>query len=148
MSSGTGPFATNWRSPRCVCFASISERSIVRFGRSWRALTAPHSRHKNLVKKLARQTSGRQPTPVWVQRAPGTRVPTERLSGDRLRSAITFTSMESEYDPESEANAAMKLAVAAHGLERQKWLNLAIAWRELARGRPSRQPHKTNVEAA
>jgi hypothetical protein len=41
---------------------------------------------------------------------------------------------ESEYDPESEADAAMKLAVAAHGLERQKWLNLAVAWRELARG--------------
>jgi hypothetical protein len=56
--------------------------------------------------------------------------------------------MESEYDPESEANAAMKLAVGAHGLERQKWFNLAIAWRELARGRPVRQPHKTNVEAA
>jgi hypothetical protein len=36
----------------------------------------------------------------------------------------------------SEANAAMKLAVGAHGLERQKWFNLAIAWRELARGRP------------
>jgi hypothetical protein len=56
--------------------------------------------------------------------------------------------MESEYDPESEANAAMKLAVAAHGLERQKWLNLAIAWRELVRGRPAREPHKTKMEAA
>jgi hypothetical protein len=56
--------------------------------------------------------------------------------------------MESEYDPESEANAAMKLAVGAHGLERQKWFDLAIAWRELARGQPARQPHKTNVEAA
>jgi hypothetical protein len=44
----------------------------------------------------------------------------------------------SDYDPESEANAAMKLAVGAHGLERQKWFNLAIAWRELARGRPVR----------
>jgi hypothetical protein len=51
--------------------------------------------------------------------------------------------MESDYDPESEANAAMKLAVGAHGLERQKWFNLAIAWRELANGRPVRQPHKT-----
>jgi hypothetical protein len=56
--------------------------------------------------------------------------------------------MESKYDPESEANAAMKLAVAAHGLERQKWLNLAIAWRELVRGRTTRQTHKTKVEAA
>jgi hypothetical protein len=44
----------------------------------------------------------------------------------------------SDYDPESEANAAMKLAVAANGLERQKWLNLAMAWRELACGRPVR----------
>jgi hypothetical protein len=42
----------------------------------------------------------------------------------------------------------MKLAVGAHGLERQKWFDLAIAWRELARGQPARQPHKTNVEAA
>jgi len=56
--------------------------------------------------------------------------------------------MTSEYDPESEANAAMKLAVAAHGLERQKWLDLAIAWRELVRGRAVREPHKTKVEAA
>jgi hypothetical protein len=55
--------------------------------------------------------------------------------------------MASEYDPENEANAAMKLAVGAHGLERQKWFDLAIAWRELARGLPVRQPDKTNVEA-
>jgi hypothetical protein len=48
--------------------------------------------------------------------------------------------MESEYDPESEAEAAIKLAVAAHGLERQKWISLAMAWRELARRRPARHP--------
>jgi hypothetical protein len=56
--------------------------------------------------------------------------------------------MESEYDPESEAKAAMKHAVGAHGLERQTWFNLAIAWRELARARPVQQLDKTNVEAA
>jgi hypothetical protein len=56
--------------------------------------------------------------------------------------------MESEYDPESEAEAAMKLAVAAHGWERQKWISLAMAWRELARGRPARRLHSANVEAA
>jgi hypothetical protein len=56
--------------------------------------------------------------------------------------------METEYDPESEAEAAMKLAIAADGLERQKWIGLAMAWRALARGRPARQPHGTNVEAA
>lgn len=71
-----------------------------------------------------------------------------RLAGDRLRSATTFPYMESECDPESEANAAMKHAVGAHGLERQTWFNLAIAWRELARARPVQQLDKTNVEAA
>ncbi|MEH2506807.1 hypothetical protein V1290_005618 [Bradyrhizobium sp. AZCC 1578] len=42
----------------------------------------------------------------------------------------------------------MKLAVAAHGLERQKWICLAMAWRELARGRPERHPDSANAEAA
>ena len=54
----------------------------------------------------------------------------------------------SDYDPESEANAAMKLAVGAHGLERQKWFNLAIAWRELARGTAGPTTAQNNVEAA
>jgi hypothetical protein len=40
--------------------------------------------------------------------------------------------MDSHYDPEREAEAAMRLAIAADGLERQKWIGLAIAWRELA----------------
>jgi hypothetical protein len=42
----------------------------------------------------------------------------------------------------------MKLAVAANGLERQKWISLAMAWRQLACGRPARHSHGTNVEAA
>lgn len=43
--------------------------------------------------------------------------------------------MGSDYDPEREAAAAMKLAVAATGLERQRLVSLAIAWQELARMR-------------
>jgi hypothetical protein len=55
--------------------------------------------------------------------------------------------MESDYDPENEANAAMKLAVAAHGLERQKWSILgfrqsitAEPWRD---GRAGSSPELT-----
>jgi hypothetical protein len=33
--------------------------------------------------------------------------------------------MDSHYDLECEAEAAMKLAVAAYGLERQRWIRLA-----------------------
>jgi hypothetical protein len=47
--------------------------------------------------------------------------------------------MDSEYDPEREAEAAMRLAAAAAGLERQRWISLATAEQELARiGAPSR----------
>ncbi|WOH48201.1 hypothetical protein [Bradyrhizobium sp. sBnM-33] len=42
----------------------------------------------------------------------------------------------------------MKFAVAAHGREREIWISLAMAWRELARGRPARRPYSANVEAA
>jgi hypothetical protein len=55
--------------------------------------------------------------------------------------------MESDYDPENDANAAMKLAVAAHGLERQKWSILgfrqsitAEPWRD---GRAGSSPELT-----
>jgi hypothetical protein len=34
--------------------------------------------------------------------------------------------MENHYDPELEAEASMRLAVAADGAERQKWISLAI----------------------
>ncbi|QQN65606.1 hypothetical protein JIR23_07835 [Bradyrhizobium diazoefficiens] len=43
--------------------------------------------------------------------------------------------MGNDYQPESEAIAAMKLAIAADGLERQRLINLAMAWQELARMR-------------
>ena len=41
--------------------------------------------------------------------------------------------METEYDPEHEAVAAMKLAAEADGAERQRWINAALAWIELTR---------------
>ncbi|QQO22659.1 hypothetical protein JJB98_23410 [Bradyrhizobium diazoefficiens] len=44
--------------------------------------------------------------------------------------------MDGDYDPEREAEAAMKMAVAAVGSERQRWVGLATAWQELARMRP------------
>lgn len=43
--------------------------------------------------------------------------------------------MDSDYDPEREAAAAMKMAVTAVGPERQRWIGLAMAWQELARMR-------------
>jgi hypothetical protein len=48
----------------------------------------------------------------------------------RLRSR----SME-DYNPQREAEAAMKLAIAAAGTDRQRLIRLAMAWRELARAR-------------
>lgn len=41
--------------------------------------------------------------------------------------------MDIEHDPEREAVAAMKLAVEADGAERQRWIDAALAWIELAR---------------
>jgi len=43
--------------------------------------------------------------------------------------------MDSDFDPQREAEAVMKLAAAAEGPERQRLLGLAIGWLELARGR-------------
>lgn len=48
--------------------------------------------------------------------------------------------MDGDYDPEREAIAAMKLAMAADGLERQRLISLAMAWQELARMRSPRAP--------
>jgi len=41
--------------------------------------------------------------------------------------------MDSEYDPEREAMAAIELASATHGADRQRWIGIAQAWLELAR---------------
>jgi hypothetical protein len=60
----------------------------------------------------------------------------------RSRRHLSFTGlghnigrMGSDYDPEREAEEAMRLALAAAGLERQRWISLAMAWQELARMR-------------
>jgi hypothetical protein len=45
-------------------------------------------------------------------------------------------SMDDNYDPEREAEAAMKLAIAATGADRQQLIRLALAWRELAQAQP------------
>jgi hypothetical protein len=55
--------------------------------------------------------------------------------------------MENHYDPELEAEASMRLAVAADGAERQKWISLAIAWRGLSRLR-KRRGHPLQAIAA
>ncbi|MGV7216842.1 hypothetical protein Q3C01_24805 [Bradyrhizobium sp. UFLA05-109] len=43
--------------------------------------------------------------------------------------------MSAEYDPESEAAAAMKRAAASEGADRQRLIQLALAWHQLARER-------------
>jgi hypothetical protein len=48
--------------------------------------------------------------------------------------------MDGDYDPEREAQAAMKLALAAEGLERQRWLRFVLAWQEIGRTRSGRYP--------
>jgi len=41
--------------------------------------------------------------------------------------------MCTEYDPQREAEAAMKRAVASEGADRQRLIQLALAWHLLAR---------------
>ncbi|MCK1275351.1 hypothetical protein IVB46_08905 [Bradyrhizobium sp. 61] len=57
-------------------------------------------------------------------------------------------SMENHYDPEREADAAIKLAVATDGAERQKWISVATAWQELARVRKRCGPDSGTSAAA
>jgi hypothetical protein len=45
--------------------------------------------------------------------------------------------MQNDYDPQREADLAMRQAVATDGPERQQRLRVAQAWNELARTRPS-----------
>ena len=40
-----------------------------------------------------------------------------------------------KYDPQREAEAAMKRAAASEGADRQRLIQLALAWHELARDR-------------
>jgi hypothetical protein len=44
--------------------------------------------------------------------------------------------MGNDFDPKAQAEAAMKEAVHADGPERQRWIQVAQAWLELARWRP------------
>lgn len=46
---------------------------------------------------------------------------------------LYFRPMDIQYDPEREALAAMKLAAEAHGAERLRWINAALAWIEITR---------------
>lgn len=41
--------------------------------------------------------------------------------------------MSNKYDPQQEAEAAMKRAAAAEGRDRQRLIQLALAWHQLAR---------------
>jgi hypothetical protein len=43
--------------------------------------------------------------------------------------------MCSQYDPQHEAEAAMKRAAASEGADRQRLIELALAWHQLARER-------------
>jgi hypothetical protein len=43
--------------------------------------------------------------------------------------------MCTEYDPQHEAEAAMKRAAAAEGADRQRLIEIALAWHQLARER-------------
>jgi hypothetical protein len=56
--------------------------------------------------------------------------------------------MDSDYDPRREAEAAMKLAMASDGLERQRLIRLAAAWQELARTWPSPSSDRIEGKAA
>lgn len=42
--------------------------------------------------------------------------------------------MSTQYDPQHEAEAAMKLAAESEGADRQRLIQLALAWQQLARG--------------
>lgn len=44
--------------------------------------------------------------------------------------------MCTRYDPQQEAEAAMKRAAASEGDDRQRLIQLALAWHLLARERP------------
>lgn len=58
----------------------------------------------------------------------------------RLVYLVTLTSrlMDIDHDPQVEAEAAMKQAVRTDGPERQRWIELALAWFGIARMRPDK----------
>lgn len=52
--------------------------------------------------------------------------------------------MDSDHDPRRQAEAAMKLAALADGFERQRWIQIAQAWLELARTSP--EPNRSRSD--
>jgi hypothetical protein len=44
---------------------------------------------------------------------------------------------DATFDCKREAEAAMKMAAAATGAERMEWVRAALAWHDLARGKPA-----------
>ncbi|WP_375309099.1 hypothetical protein WHZ77_17600 [Bradyrhizobium sp. A5] len=74
---------------------------------------------------------GRENHPAFIRR----KLPCAR----RNRSAnVGF--MCTKYDPQHEAEAAMKRAAASEGADRQRLIQLALAWHQLARDRRDAQP--------
>ena len=59
------------------------------------------------------------------------------LTDKHCNLSLTFlgcgANMGSEYDPQRQAEEAMRQAISTGGLERQRWIYLAQAWLELAR---------------
>ncbi|KYK45145.1 hypothetical protein A1D31_10955 [Bradyrhizobium liaoningense] len=51
--------------------------------------------------------------------------------------------MCTEYDPQHEAEAAMKRAAEAEGADRQRLIQLALAWHQLVR-----DPHDEHVDSS
>ncbi|MDA9421170.1 hypothetical protein XH97_03425 [Bradyrhizobium sp. CCBAU 53380] len=51
--------------------------------------------------------------------------------------------MCTEYDPQHEAEAAMKRAAEAEGTDRQRLIQLALAWHQLAR-----DPHDEQTDSS
>jgi hypothetical protein len=49
-----------------------------------------------------------------------------------------MAAMSNEYDPEGEAEAAMKRAAASEGADRERFIRLALAWLRLARARDAK----------
>lgn len=52
--------------------------------------------------------------------------------------------MCTKYDPQHEAEAAMKRAAASEGPDRQRLIELALAWHQLARDRRDDEPTDTD----
>lgn len=52
------------------------------------------------------------------------------------RPATIFGDMDNDFDPQRQAEAAMKEAVRTDGAERQRWIQVAQPWVELCRPAP------------